>query len=102
MILAFVRGTVVSTNKTERLKGSKLLVVQEWDVKTGKPGSLVKVAVDTVGAGIEELVLCVSGSSARQTCRTEGKPVDLAVVGIVDQVDLGEETCYCKYTKGGE
>ncbi|MCK9223644.1 MAG: EutN/CcmL family microcompartment protein [Candidatus Muirbacterium halophilum] len=90
MILGKVIGTIVSTKKDERLVGFKLLVVREYDVKMNPTSSTV-VAVDTVGAGFDELVLVVSGSSARQTAKTDKKPVDAAIVGIVDSVSLKEE-----------
>ncbi|MFA5478613.1 MAG: EutN/CcmL family microcompartment protein [Candidatus Muiribacteriota bacterium] len=90
MILGKVIGTVVSTKKDERLIGFKLLVVQKHDINL-KPVSDYVVAVDTVGAGFNEVVLLVSGSSARQTARTDKKPVDAAVVGIVDSVSFKGE-----------
>lgn len=96
MILAIVQGTVVSTNKTIRLRGSKLLIIKEWHVTTEQRSQTMNVAVDIVGAGIGELVLCVSGSSARQTDETDKKPVDLTIIGIVDQVELGGEMIYIK------
>ncbi|MCI5698840.1 MAG: EutN/CcmL family microcompartment protein [Lachnospiraceae bacterium] len=99
MILAYVKGTVVSTNKTSQLKGRKLLVVEEWNPLTGECSRHPKVAVDTVNAGEGELVFCVSGSSARQTEETEKKPVDLAIIGIIDQVDMEGKVLYTKYKK---
>ena len=59
MILAVVKGNVVSTNKTEKLQGSKLLIVEEWNIDTKKASGQPLVAVDLVGAGEGELVLCV-------------------------------------------
>jgi len=70
MILAYVKGTVISTNKTDRLKGHKLLIVEEWNPLTGQCSKVPKVAVDAVNAGEGELVFCVSGSSSRQTDET--------------------------------
>lgn len=90
MILGKVIGTVVSTKKDERLVGFKLQVVRQYDSNL-KPTSSTVVAVDTVGAGFNEVVLVVSGSSARQTSKTDKKPVDAAIVGIVDTVSLKEE-----------
>lgn len=97
MILAIVRGNVVSTNKTEKLTGSKLLIVEEWNLETGKSAGLPRVAVDLVGAGTGEIVLCVSGSSSRQTAETDKRPVDMIIVGIVDQIELDGATKYRKY-----
>lgn len=96
MIFAIVKGTVVSTNKTLKLKGQKLLIVEEWNPRTGECSMHPKVAVDTVNAGEGELVFCVSGSSARQTEETDKKPVDLAIIGIVDQVDMEGKSLYQK------
>jgi len=87
MILGKVIGTVVSTKKDERLVGFKLLVVQKYNIKLEPTDGFV-VAVDTVGAGFNELCLVVSGSSSRQTSKTDKKPVDAAIVGIVDEVSF--------------
>ncbi len=86
MIFARVTGTVVCTLKDEKLTGSKLLLVQPVDL-AGSPKGNPLVAVDSVGAGEGELVLLVQGSSARQTSRTEGRPVDAVVFAIVDSVE---------------
>ncbi|MCI8550622.1 MAG: EutN/CcmL family microcompartment protein [Lachnospiraceae bacterium] len=99
MILAYVKGNVVSTNKTPKLKGYKLLVVEEWNPLTGKCSGQPKVAVDVVNAGEGELVFCVSGSSSRQTEETDKKPVDMAVIGIVDEVDMEGKVLFTKYKK---
>jgi ethanolamine utilization protein EutN len=87
MTLGRVVGTVVSTRKDERLRGFKLLVVRGVD-PDGKEKANYVVAVDTVDAGIGELVILVSGSSARMSAGCEDRPVDAAVVGIVDTVDV--------------
>ena len=97
MILAVVKGNVVSTNKTEKLLGGKLLIVEEWNIDTNEYSGLPRVALDLVGAGEGELVMCVSGSSARQTEQTDKRPVDMAIVGIVDQVEMDGSSCYKKY-----
>ena len=85
MYLARVIGTVVATRKDDRLEGCKLLVVQPLDEK-GEPEGRCAIAVDTVQAGHREVVLVVTGSSARMTARTKDSPVDAAIVGIVDTV----------------
>jgi len=87
MILARVAGTVVATRKDERLEGFKLLVVRPVDASGSAYGNHL-VAVDTVDAGVGELVLIVSGSSARMCAGCSDRPVDAAVLGIVDAVDL--------------
>ena len=89
MILAKIIGTVVATQKDERLVGSKLLVAQPLDAHGAARGSQL-VAVDTVDAGFGETVLIVSGSSARLAGQLQEMPVDAAVVGIVDTVELPE------------
>ena len=86
MILARV-GTVVSTRKDPRLEGKTLLVVKPVSPEgTDEAGYLV--AVDTVSAGFRETVLVVSGSSARNAAECKDRPVDAAIVGIVDTVKL--------------
>ena len=87
MILAHVVGTVVATRKDERLVGSKLLLVQPVS-PGGEPRGAPIVAVDTVDAGAAETVLVVSGSSARMAAGLTDRPVDAAIVGIVDTVDM--------------
>lgn len=91
MFVARVSGTVVCTRKVPELEGFKLLVVKKQNLQ-GETGKDLVVAVDVVGAGSGEEVLVVSGSSARQTRRTDRKPVDAVIVGIVDQITLDEES----------
>ena len=95
MIFARVTGTVVCTLKDEKLVGSKLLLVQPVDLAGAVKGSPL-VAVDSVGAGEGELVLLVQGSSARQTTRTEGRPVDAVIFAIVDTVEQNGKTAFKK------
>ncbi len=85
MVLGRVIGTLVASRKEPTLEGLKLLVVRACDVD-GKPNGGIAVAVDAVGAGIGEVVLYASGSSARQTQVTQGKPVDATIMAIVDQI----------------
>lgn len=87
MILARVVGTVVATRKDPRLEGSKLLILKPVSPE-GIPEAGYVIAVDTVGAGSNELVIAVSGSSARMADGCKEKPVDLAIIGIVDTVHL--------------
>lgn len=99
MIIAKVTGSIVSTTKAEKLKGKKLLIITPLDMKTIEEDGNPIVAIDTVGSGVGEVVLVVSGSSARQTEITNGVPVDAAIVGVVDQIEIeGSLT----FKKGGE
>ena len=87
MFLARVVGTVVATRKDPKLAGSKLLLVIPVDPEgSDEPG--YHVAVDTVRAGFKETVLVVRGSSARMADGLTDRPVDAAIVGIVDTADL--------------
>ena len=90
-----VVGTVVSTQKVDRLVGGKLLVVQEHSVY-GEPMNAYTVAVDTVGAGEGDMVLTCAGSSARMTDATEKVPVDSAIVAIIDNVKVDGRITYKK------
>ena len=90
MILARVVGTVVATRKDERLLGRKMLVCRPVN-PAGEPDGSYVVAVDTVGAGYQEMVLVVSGSSARMAAGYKESPIDSAVVGIVDEVRMDVE-----------
>ena len=89
MLLGRVVGTVVSTRKDERLMGSKLLVVRTQDPH-GKDEAAYMVAVDTVDAGLRDRVLVVTGSSARMASGLKDTPVDAAIVGVVDTVEVKE------------
>jgi microcompartment protein CcmK/EutM len=85
MLIAKVIGTTVSTIKDEKLTGQKLLIVQQTDEKVtliGKP----YVAVDTVNAGVGDLVLTAHGSSARQTTITKERPVDAVIMAMIDSL----------------
>jgi ethanolamine utilization protein EutN len=91
MILARIVGTVVATRKDPRLVSNKLLLARAVDPRdrTRAEGGYL-VAVDTVDAGVGETVLIVSGSSARMASGMKDCPVDAAVVGIIDDIDLAE------------
>jgi carbon dioxide concentrating mechanism protein CcmL len=94
--LAKVLGTVVATEKDSKLQGFKFLMLGLWG-HDNKPAGGSVVAVDAVGAGVGEMVLFASGSSARQTAATDNKPVDAVVMAIVDSWEIeGAE----KYRKG--
>jgi ethanolamine utilization protein EutN len=93
MFLAKVTGVVVATQKVASMTGHKLLTVEPLRVDPQKRDRLVGtgrtfVAVDVVGVGQGEMVLIVQGSSARLTPETEKLPVDAAIIGIVDSVNV--------------
>jgi len=96
MELAKVVGQVVSTVRVKDLPHNSLLVVDMLD-NQGNPTGRRDVALDTVGAGEGEWVLLVRGSSAARVCSSPDTPLDLAVVGIVDQVSSGGKTVYAKH-----
>ena len=89
MIICKVVGHVWATKKEERLNGLKLMVVQEDSPEKKKRD--IFVAVDTVGAGIGEQVLVVSGSTARKAFGREDVPADTAIVGIIDTLEVNRE-----------
>lgn len=95
MQIGKIVGTVVSTQKDEKLEGMVLHLVQFCNTK-GEPVGGIVVAVDAVGAGIGEVVLTAAGSSARLTPVTEGKPVDTVIMAIVDMVTVDGEYTYKK------
>jgi ethanolamine utilization protein EutN len=95
MIIARVIGSAVSTIKESKLTGLKLLIVQ----KTSPSNELIGdafIAADTVGAGEGELVLLSQGSSARQTTKTIDSPVDYAIIGILDSLEVGGDVTFRK------
>jgi microcompartment protein CcmK/EutM len=87
LLLAKIIGTVVATRKDPRLESNKLLLVRGMD-PSGKVDGAFLVAVDTVDAGVGETVLIVSGSSARMASGMKDCPVDAAIVGIVDSIEV--------------
>jgi ethanolamine utilization protein EutN len=93
--MGIVVGTVVATRKEAELEGLKLLVVKACDFD-GKPTGASVVAADAVGAGIGEVVLYASGSSARQTKVTQNRPVDATIMAIVDTVEIDGARRYVK------
>ncbi|PID85581.1 MAG: ethanolamine utilization protein EutN [Chloroflexi bacterium] len=89
MRLAKVIGNVVATQKEEALIGLKLLVIEEIDAQTEKAKDDRLVAVDTLGAGVGDTVIWVRGGAARVLSKVDRHaPVDAAIVGIVDEVDV--------------
>lgn len=96
MQIARVVGTVVSTTKSEKLTGLKMLLVKPIDLETFQEKGNIVVAFDAVGAGEGEVVMIVSGSSSRQTALTENKPSDTAIIAIIDYIDLGNKRIFSK------
>jgi microcompartment protein CcmK/EutM len=95
MNVGLVVGTVVASRKEEELTGLTLLLVRALDVE-GKPTGTQVVAVDAVGAGVGEVVLYASGSSARQTKVTKDRPVDATIMAIVDTLEMNGQVRYQK------
>jgi len=96
MLIGKVLGSVVATQKDEKLANLKLLVVQVHD-QTNAPKDQYVVAVDSVQAGVGDMVLYATGSSARQTTLTDGRPCDAVVMAVVDSWDLGGQNVYEKW-----
>lgn len=93
MFLAKVEGQVVATRKDASIAGCKLLIVRPMLVDEKDParfrlGQNTIVAVDSVGAGIGEMVMFAQGSSARLAPGMKNAPVDAVIIGIVDSVDV--------------
>jgi ethanolamine utilization protein EutN len=93
MFLARVEGSVVSTKKEASMSGRKLLLlrpqlVDEKDPTRFRPGVNTIVAVDSIGAGVGELVIFCQGSSARLADGFKDTPIDAVIIGIVDSVDV--------------
>jgi ethanolamine utilization protein EutN len=107
MFLARVTGHVVATQKIGSMVGHKLLIVEPFRVKQPDRDGLQTtgrsfVAVDTLGAGIGEMVLITQGSSARLTPETRDLPIDTVVVGIVDRVHVGSAMVYGRASDGSD
>jgi microcompartment protein CcmK/EutM len=95
MLIAKVVGTTVATIKNEKLEGSKLLICREAD-QTGNPTGKPYVAVDTVDAGVGDLVLTAHGSSGRQTFMTKDAPVDAVIMAVIDSLQVDGESSFRK------
>jgi microcompartment protein CcmK/EutM len=89
MLLGKVGGTVWATRKDEELVGMKFQIVKHVGLDYATKETFV-VAVDTVQAGVGDVVLVCSGSSARQTVMTKNKPVDAVIMAVVDKLDVGD------------
>jgi carbon dioxide concentrating mechanism protein CcmL len=95
MQIARVRGTVTSTQKEPSLRGIKFLVLQLLD-EDGQPLPGYQVAADNVGAGVDEWVLVSFGSAARQVPGSDQRPLDAAVIAIIDTVGVDNRLLYSK------
>lgn len=95
MFLGKVVGTLVSTQKEPSLDGLKFLVVRRLTID-GEDTAGYAVAADAVGAGVGEVVMIASGSSARQTVMTDRRPCDAVVMAIVDTWEVGGTVKYQK------
>ena len=99
MFLAKVIGQVVATQKDDKLRGSKLLVLRPLQIDSSNPAGLVEnkntvVAVDNCGAGVGQVVMFCQGSSARQAYGMKELPIDAAVIGLVDSVEAFSKEVY--------
>jgi microcompartment protein CcmK/EutM len=99
MLLGRVVGTLVASRKEPSLEGLKLLVLRQLDMD-GKDTSGYRVAVDAVGAGLGEVVLYATGSSARMTKVTDKRPCDGVIMAIVDTLEIGGVVKYSKAESG--
>ncbi|HAX82589.1 MAG TPA: ethanolamine utilization protein EutN [Actinobacteria bacterium] len=95
MLLGRVVGTVVASRKEATLEGLKFLVIRQIDVDESDTSGYV-VAADAVGAGVGEVVMYATGSSARQTVYTRDRPCDAVVMAIVDTWEVGGDVKYVK------
>ena len=99
MYAARVVGTVVCTQKDPGMNAYKMQIVQPVNLVTFQDEGKPAVAIDAVGAGTDEIVLVVAGSSARLTQFTNNKPVDLAITAIVDFIDIEGKRVFDKHKK---
>ena len=95
MLIARVIGTTISTIKDPKLAGQKLLILRQTDER-GEPFGKPYVAIDTVDAGVGDLVLTAAGSSARQTATTKDTPVDAVIMSIIDSLAVDGEVVFRK------
>ncbi len=99
MLLGRVVGTLVATRKEPSLDGLKFLALKQLDIDGNETGGC-RVAADAVGAGIGEVVLYATGSAARQTEMTDGRPCDGVIMAIVDTLEVDGEVKYDKARDG--
>lgn len=96
MLIGRVVGTLVATRKDEKLANLRFMVVKQMNVDGVESGGYV-VAVDAVGAGVGEVILYATGSSARQTVLTDRRPCDAVIMAIVDTWEIDGQVRYQKY-----
>lgn len=89
MHIGKVIGTVVATRKDEKLIGAKMMITQPLDIDLKPKGEAI-ITVDTVGAGIGELVIFTTGTASRIAARKMDAPIDGAIVGIIDEIDINK------------
>lgn len=87
MYIANIVGTVVSTRKNDYLVGKKIMIIQPLNVRF-QPEGACEIAVDSVGAGVGEIVLISTGSSASKVFDTANSPIDRAIIGIIDSIEV--------------
>ncbi len=95
MLIARVIGTTIATIKDETLTGHKLLIMRQTD-ETGTPFGKPYVAVDTLDAGVGDLVLTAHGSGGRQTSITKNSPVDAVIMAVIDHLAVNHGVSYQK------
>ncbi len=95
MLIARVVGDVVSTIKDEKIVGRKLLIIREVTIENELVGKPI-VAIDTLDAGIGDVVLIAQGSSARQTSLTKETPTDAVIMAIVDSLEVESKVTFRK------
>ena len=95
MLIAKVIGTTIATIKDEKLVGRKLLILRQTD-EHGAPAGKPYVAIDTLDAGVGDLVLTCSGSSARQTSITKDTPVDAVIMAVIDSLEVEGQATFRK------
>lgn len=96
MFIGKIVGSVVATQKTESMRGSKLMMIEPYVIDPKTRDKLITtsrslVAVDLVGAGVGQFALAVQGSSARMTPETKQLPVDCAIIGLIDSATIGRD-----------
>jgi microcompartment protein CcmK/EutM len=96
MFLGRIVGTLVATRKEPSLEGLKFLVVRRLNIENEDESEYV-VAADVLGAGVNEVVMVATGSSARQTVRTDKRPCDAVIMAIVDTWEVNGEEKYRKH-----
>jgi microcompartment protein CcmK/EutM len=100
MVFARVKGTVVATHKSPSMEGMRLLLLEKIDPVSLKGKGDFVVGIDAVGANVGEVVFYVTGSSARMTDTTKGKPSDATIIAIIDEIEKDGAFTYRKSAEG--